>query len=244
MKVDHAVAHAFIKEGTSTIFGLLGDSQLAWWPEMAKHPGVNIIDVRDEGAAVAMADGWARATGRVGVASVTHGPGVSRTATSLITATRYRTPIVIHTGATPFNKEQALQYLDQEKLVSATGAGYIEVLTPDYAETAVRDAFYRAQVEAAADRAFHSVGRAEQGMHKQGRRLPAVVADPARAAAHTSRRRAFAGRGQPDFGQQPDRDHGGPRCDGAGVRQGHRPSRPAAGRADRADAACEGTARG
>ena len=146
MKVDHAVAHAFIKEGTTTVFGLLGDSQLAWWPEMARL-GVKIVDARDEGAAVAMADGWARATGKVGVASVTHGPGVSRIATSLITATRYRTPLVIHTGATPFNKEQALQYMDQEKLVSATGAGYIEALTPDYAETAVRDAFYRAQVE-------------------------------------------------------------------------------------------------
>ena len=108
MKVDHAVAQAFIKEGTSAIFGLLGDSQLAWWSAMAGQPGVKIIDARDEGAAVAMADGWARATGKVGVASVTHGPGLSRIATSLITATRYRTPVVVHTGATPFNKEQAL----------------------------------------------------------------------------------------------------------------------------------------
>ena len=146
MKVDFAVAQAFIKEGTDTVFGLLGDSQLAWWPEMARL-GAKIVDARDEGAAVAMADGWARATGKVGVASVTHGPGVSRIATSLITAARYRTPLVVHTGATPFNKEQALQYLDQEKLVSSTGAGYIEALTPEYAETAVRDAFYRAQVE-------------------------------------------------------------------------------------------------
>src|SRR5678815_3935443 len=125
MKAEHAVAHAFIKEGTSAVFGLLGDSQLAWWAEMAQS-GVQLIDARDEGAAVAMADGWARATGKVGVASVTHGPGVSRTATSLITAARYRTPVVVHTGATPFNKEQALQYMDQEKLVSATGAGYID----------------------------------------------------------------------------------------------------------------------
>src|SRR4051794_18745987 len=105
MKVDHAVAQAFMKEGTTTVFGLLGDSQLAWWPEMVRL-GAKIVDARDEGAAVAMADGWARATGKVGVASVTHGPGLSRTATSLIAATRYRTPLVIHTGATPFNKEQ------------------------------------------------------------------------------------------------------------------------------------------
>src|SRR5258705_10496286 len=101
MKVDHAVAHAFIREGTSTVFGLLGDSQLAWWAEMAKHPGMQIVDARDEGAAVAMADGWARATGKGGIASVTHGPGLSRTATSLIPSTRYRSPPVVHTRGAP-----------------------------------------------------------------------------------------------------------------------------------------------
>src|SRR5258705_6180611 len=114
MKVDHAVAHAFIREGTSTVFGLLGDSQLAWWAEMAKHPGMQIVDARDEGAAVAMADGWARATRKVGIASVTHGPGLSRTANSLITPTRYRTPLVDHNRATPVHNEHALPYMDQE----------------------------------------------------------------------------------------------------------------------------------
>jgi len=147
VKVDDVVANAFVREGTTDVFGLLGDGQLKWWSAMAGHSGVRLIDVRDEGAALAMADGWARATGRTGVCSVTQGPGISRIATSLITATRYRTPIVIYTSATGFNKDNAMQYLDQEKLVSATGAGYIEVLTPDYAEAATRQAFYRARLE-------------------------------------------------------------------------------------------------
>lgn len=146
MKVDDAVANAFVKEGTDTVFGLLGDGQLTWWSAMAKH-GVKMIDVRDEGAALGMADGWARAAGRTGVCSVTQGPGVSRIATSLVTATRYRTPVVVHTAATGFNKDNAMQFLDQEKLVSATGAGYVEILTPEYAETGVRQAFYRARLE-------------------------------------------------------------------------------------------------
>ena len=146
MKVDDAVANAFVKEGTTTVFGLLGDGQLTWWSAMAKQ-GVNMIDARDEGASLAMADGWARAAGKTGVCSVTQGPGITRIATSLVTATRYRTPVVVHTAATGFNKDNAMQVLDQEKLVSATGAGYIEILTPDYAETAVRQAFYRARLE-------------------------------------------------------------------------------------------------
>ena len=98
MKVDDAMANAFVKEGTSTVFGLLGDGQLKWWAAMAKK--VRIVDVRDEGCAVAMADGWARASGKVGVCSVTQGPGITRIATSLVTASRYRTPIVIHAAAT------------------------------------------------------------------------------------------------------------------------------------------------
>jgi acetolactate synthase I/II/III large subunit len=146
MKVDDAVANAFVKEGTTTVFGLLGDGQLTWWSAMAQQ-GVKMIDARDEGAALAMADGWARAAGKTGVCSVTQGPGITRIATSLVTATRYRTPVVVHTAATGFNKDNAMQFLDQEKLVSATGAGYIEILTPDYAETAVRQAFYRARLE-------------------------------------------------------------------------------------------------
>jgi acetolactate synthase-1/2/3 large subunit len=147
MKVDEVVANAFVKEGTTDVFGLLGDSQMKWWAAMADSPGVRMIDVRDEGAALAMADGWARATGKVGVCSVTHGPGVSRLATSLITAARYRVPIVVHCGTTGLNTGNAMQYLDQGPLVTATGAGYIEVQRPDYAENAVRLAFYRARLE-------------------------------------------------------------------------------------------------
>jgi len=148
MKVYEAVANAFIKEGTDTLFGLLGDGQLTWWPAMARQPGMKIVHARHEAAAVAMAEGWARASGRVGVCSVTHGPGVSHMTTSLIVAARSRTPIVVFTSKTPANNDHAEHYLDQERLVSATGAGYIQVLGPNFAEDAVQQAFYRARLEA------------------------------------------------------------------------------------------------
>jgi thiamine pyrophosphate-dependent acetolactate synthase large subunit-like protein len=147
MKVYDAMANAFIKEGTTTLFGLLGDGQMTWWSAMAKHPGLKIVDVRDEGAAVTMAEGWAVATGKVGVASSTQGPGLARMTTALIVATRSRTPVVVYTSKTSLNNEYVSQYLNQDQLVAATGAGYIEVLKPSYAENAVRDAFYRARRE-------------------------------------------------------------------------------------------------
>jgi acetolactate synthase I/II/III large subunit len=147
VKVYEAMANAFIKEGTTTLFGLLGDGQMTWWSAMAKHPGLKIVDVRDEGAAVTMAEGWATVTGEVGVASATQGPGLARMTTALIVATRSHTPLVVYTSRTSLNNEHVAQYLNQDQLVTATGAGYIEVLRPSYAETAVRDAFYRARRE-------------------------------------------------------------------------------------------------
>ena len=147
MKVFEAVANAFVKEGTTAVFGLLGDGQMDWWPTIAKHPSVQMVYVREEGAALAMAEGWAKATGKVGVCSVTHGPGLARTALSLIAASRSRTPIVVYTGRTTFNDEHNSQFLNQERFVTASEAGYIEVMTPAFAEQAVRQAFYRARLE-------------------------------------------------------------------------------------------------
>ncbi|MEQ1776069.1 MAG: thiamine pyrophosphate-binding protein [Burkholderiales bacterium] len=147
MKVYQAVANAFVKEGVTTIFGLMGDGNMSWAAAMSKQPGVRMIDVRDEGAGLSMAEGWARATGKVGVCNVTHGPGITRMTTSLVAATKARVPVVIYTSRTHFNNEWQNQSLNQDRLVTATGAGYIEVLTPSFAEDAVRQAFYQARVQ-------------------------------------------------------------------------------------------------
>jgi acetolactate synthase I/II/III large subunit len=147
MKVYQATAQAFVKEGATDVFGLMGDGNMSWAAAMSKLPGVRLIDVRDEGAGLSMADGWARATGRVGVCNVTHGPGITRMTTSLVAATKARVPVVIYTSRTHFNNEWQNQSLNQDKLVTATGAGYIEVLSPGFAEDAVRQAFHQARTQ-------------------------------------------------------------------------------------------------
>jgi thiamine pyrophosphate-dependent acetolactate synthase large subunit-like protein len=150
MKVYEAVATAFVKEGTSIIFGLMGDGVMTWWSEMSKHPDIQIVDVRNEGGALSMAEGWTRMTGEVGVCSTTLGPGLSRLATSLIVSSRGNFPLVICASSAPLNDNEKnnAQYLDQDRFVTAMGAGYIEILTPGFAAEAVRQAFYRARVEA------------------------------------------------------------------------------------------------
>jgi thiamine pyrophosphate-dependent acetolactate synthase large subunit-like protein len=144
MKVCEVMASAFVKEGTTVLFGLLGDGQLGWWSAMASYPQVKIIDVRDEGAALTMAEGWAMTTHKVGVASCTHGPGLTRMFTSLTTASLSHTPIVVFTSRT---FAEGGQSMDQERVVSAAGAGYIEVRKPSMAADSVRKAFFRARAE-------------------------------------------------------------------------------------------------
>src|SRR5436190_22584735 len=100
MKVHEAVANAFIKEGTDTLFGLLGDGQMTWWSDIAKTPSLKIVDTRDEGCAVTMAEGYAMATGKVGVASATQGPGPARTTTPLIGSAPSHLPGAVYSTKT------------------------------------------------------------------------------------------------------------------------------------------------
>lgn len=147
MKVYEAIANAFAREGTTTVFGLLGDGNMYWSAAMSKMPGIRTIDARDEGAALTMAEGWARATGKIGVCSVTHGPGITRMMTSLVSVTRCGIPVVVCTSATELNNDLINQAIDQKPLVTATGAGYVQVLKPAFAESAVRQAFHMARTE-------------------------------------------------------------------------------------------------
>jgi acetolactate synthase-1/2/3 large subunit len=70
-----------------------------------------------------MAFGYACRAGRLGVATVTQGPGLSNTATALLECVRSNAPILLITGDTAPNNTLNQHPLDQEPLVRATGAG-------------------------------------------------------------------------------------------------------------------------
>src|SRR5688500_16974003 len=61
------------------VFGLPGVHNLAIWEALEKHKSIRMIGVRHEQTAVYAADGYARATGKLGVAVVTTGPGAANT---------------------------------------------------------------------------------------------------------------------------------------------------------------------
>jgi acetolactate synthase-1/2/3 large subunit len=101
------------KEGVEVIFGFPGGAVLDIYHEMPKH-NIRHILVRHEQGAAHMADGYARATGRVGVCLVTSGPGATNTVTGIATANMDSVPMVILTGQvpTPLIGDDAFQEVD------------------------------------------------------------------------------------------------------------------------------------
>jgi thiamine pyrophosphate-dependent acetolactate synthase large subunit-like protein len=147
MKVQEALAEAFVAEGTTTVFGLMGNGNMYWWSALERQPNVRLYEARHEGTALSMAEGWARATGEPGVCTVTQGPGLTQLGTALTVAVRAQVPVVVFAGDSPVGNDDASQYLDQQKFVEATGAGFVRLWSTRDSEEAVRRAFYLARAE-------------------------------------------------------------------------------------------------
>jgi acetolactate synthase-1/2/3 large subunit len=89
---------SLVREGVDTIFGYPGGVVLPLYDEMLNWPQVKHILVRHEQCAAHMADGYARATGRVGVCLATSGPGATNLVTGIATAMMDSIPMVAITG--------------------------------------------------------------------------------------------------------------------------------------------------
>lgn len=106
---------ALVQEGVDSIFGYPGGAVLHIYDELWRHRHrLTHYLVRHEQGAVHMADGYARATGKVGVALVTSGPGATNAITGIATAYMDSTPIVVITGqvGTPLIGTDAFQEVD------------------------------------------------------------------------------------------------------------------------------------
>ena len=82
MRVYEAIGETLKRLEVQATFGLMGDGNLRFMTYLADELGIPYYAARHEGGAVAMADGYAIVTGRVGVCSVTQGPGVTNTLTA------------------------------------------------------------------------------------------------------------------------------------------------------------------
>ena len=89
-----------VQEGVDTLFGYPGGTVINIYNDLMDYP-IHHILTRHEQAAVHAADGYARATGRVGVALATSGPGATNTVTGIANAYMDSIPMVIITGQVP-----------------------------------------------------------------------------------------------------------------------------------------------
>lgn len=145
--VYQLIARATKDHAITTMFGVMGDANLFMVDSFVREFGGRFIPAAHEGSSILMAAGFAHVTGGVGVATVTHGPGLSNCMTALTEAVRGHVPMVLLAGDTPADNPRHLQSIDQHDLVRVCGAGIVQLRTPATVTKDVARAFYRAQVE-------------------------------------------------------------------------------------------------
>ncbi|MBO0778454.1 MAG: biosynthetic-type acetolactate synthase large subunit [Ktedonobacteraceae bacterium] len=95
---SHILCEALIREGVELLYGYPGGTIMPFYDALTAYPALHHVLVRHEQAAAHAADGYARATGKVGVCVATSGPGATNLVTGLATAFMDSTPIVAITG--------------------------------------------------------------------------------------------------------------------------------------------------
>ena len=143
MQVAQAVGHALAKLGVQHVFGLIGSGNFVVTNALCEA-GAQFVAARHECAAVCMADGYARVSRRVGVASVHQGPGLTNAMTGLAEAAKARTPLLLLAADTSGAAVQSNFRIDQDALVTSVGAVAERVHTPDSALRDVARAYRRA----------------------------------------------------------------------------------------------------
>ncbi len=140
------VARALKKAGVDCIFTLSGGHIMPLYDGCIDE-GIKIVDVRHEQAAVHAADAWARCNpGKIGVAAITAGPGVTDGVTGIANAWRANSPILVFGGQGPFEylRRGSLQEMDHlgvvRPITKYCDAIYQTKRIPEYIELAIRHA--------------------------------------------------------------------------------------------------------
>jgi thiamine pyrophosphate-dependent acetolactate synthase large subunit-like protein len=130
MKLYDAYSSALFDHGVESMFGLAGDGNLFMVNSYVGNKSVRYYAAAHEAGAVLMAAGFAQRTGKLGVATVTHGPALTNTVTALSDVVRCHVPLVLIVGDTPVADRFNLQDIDQQRVIAPSGAGFEQVRTP------------------------------------------------------------------------------------------------------------------
>ena len=147
MSGGQIVCESLIKEGVDLVFGILGGAILPLYDVLPQYPQIHHVLVRHEQGAAHAADGYARATGRVGVCFATSGPGATNLVTGIANANLDSVPIVAITGqvARPFIGKDAFQEVDITGItLPITKHNYLVTEASAIART-IKEAFFLAR---------------------------------------------------------------------------------------------------
>lgn len=147
MKVHTALAATLTDHNVGTMFGLIGDGNMFFAERYALGQGGRYVAAAHEASTVMMAAGYACASGSVGVATVTHGPGLANTFGTLTEAAREHVPVVLIAGDTADDRVWHAQKIDQASVVGPTGAGFERARSPETATEDLARALRRAVAE-------------------------------------------------------------------------------------------------
>ncbi len=141
-----ALAKSLVREGVEVIFGLPGVQMYGLITGIRDEPGLRMITTRHEFATTHMADGYARATGKPGVAMVVPGVGLYNAGSGLSTAYARSSPVLLLAGEVPraqINKglDGLHEIVNQVNLVKPITKYRKSILRPHEAPTAVNEAF-------------------------------------------------------------------------------------------------------
>ena len=141
------LCESLVKEGVEVIFGLPGGAVIPLYDTLPQYPQLRHILVRHEQGAAHAADGYARATGKVGVCMATSGPGATNLVTGIANAHLDSVPVVAITGQVvrPLIGKDAFQEVDITGItLPITKHNYLVLEVGSLAKV-VKEAFYLAR---------------------------------------------------------------------------------------------------
>ena len=147
MKAYEAIARALVAEGADNMFGLMGDGNMWLWNVLLRDHRVRVYSARNEAASVSMADGYSRTTGKVGIAMVTCGPGLTQCGTSIVVANRNRSQLVVIAGDAPKTQRFHTQALDQRRWAEANECLFHTITSHDTMAEEIAEAFYATRTQ-------------------------------------------------------------------------------------------------
>ncbi|HSJ29104.1 MAG TPA: thiamine pyrophosphate-binding protein [Acidimicrobiia bacterium] len=201
------LADALVEAGVSDLFGVMGEGNLELITTLQSERGVRYHAMRHENGAVAAAHGYAQAGGRLGVATVTHGPGLTNAMTGLVSASRLAAPVLLIVGDVANASDGHVQAIEHETLAIAAGAALERAKSGPTLPAVVHRAIHRAVTESRTVVLLVPVDVQELGCPEPSAQRPpaqapalgtAAAADierAARAIAAAERPLVLAGRG-------------------------------------------------